>query len=333
VVGIITCRGCLSSLCEELLRDLSGDFKKIVIVLNALFPIFSLLVLGYTLRKLGLTSESFLQSSDKLVYYIFFPTMLFYKIGGAPQGGGDQWLFVLSSLLVLILMFLISAIVIKFGPISDFQAGFFSQSCYRFNTYIGVAVILNSFGEAGIAYFGVMIAIAIPLINAFAVSTLIWFSGDDSSFKTRIRMLLRALVANPLIIGCLLGFLYARTCGIFPLFIDNSLRLMSMVTLPLALISIGGSLSFKGMKKYLNLSLLAASLKLLVLPLIGYFVYQLFQVSEIPFKTGMVFLCLPASTAIYVLSSQLNSDTELASAAIVVSTLLSFISLSVALLL
>jgi hypothetical protein len=52
----------------------------------------------------------------------------------------------------------------------------------------------------------------------------------------------------------------------------------------------------------------------------------------VAFKTGMIFLCLPASTAIYVLSSQLNSDTDLASAAIVVSTVLSFVSLSIALL-
>jgi len=304
-----------------------------VIVLNALFPIFSLLGLGFFLRKLGLTSESFLKSSDKLVYYIFFPIMLFYKIGSAPQGGADQWLFVLSSLLVLVLMFLISAIVIKFWPIADFQAGSFSQSCYRFNTYIGVAVVLNIFGEAGIAYFGVMIGLAIPLINAFAVSTLIWFSGDESSLKSRVRMILQALVGNPLIIGCFSGIIYARIAGTFPLFIGNSLQLISMLALPLALISIGGSLSFKGMKKHLSLSLLAASLKLLVLPLIGFLVYHLFQVSGLPFKTGMIFLCLPASTSIYVLSSQLNSDTELASAAIVISTSLSFISLSVALLL
>ncbi len=304
-----------------------------MIVLNALFPIFSLLVLGFLLRKIGMTSAAFLKSSDKLVYYIFFPIMLFYKIGSAPQGGADQWLFVLSSLLVLISMFMISALVIKFRPVPDFQAGSFSQSCYRFNTYIGVAVILNSLGEAGIAYFGVMIAVIIPLINGFAVSTLIWHSGDGGSLRGRARMLLRALIANPLIIGCFLGIIYARISGIFPVFISNSLQLMSMVTLPLALISIGGSLSFTGMKTHLRLSLLAASLKLFLLPLIGYLVFHLFQIGGIPFKTGMIFLCLPASTAIYVLSSQMNSDTELASAAIVVSTFLSFLSLSVALLL
>lgn len=305
-----------------------------MIILNALFPIFSLLFLGSLLRRMGLTDSHFLKISDRLVYYIFFPIMLFWKVGSAPQGTGDQWLFIGTTLLAVTLMFLISALIIKLLPVAPFQAGSFSQSCFRFNTYIGVAVVLNSLGPAGIAYFGILIAVAIPLINVFAVSLLIWYSGVEANGREKGRIVLRALVGNPLIIGCVLGIIYARFAGgAFPGFIDNALQLMSMVTLPLALMSIGGSLSFKGAYRHLPLSLLAAVLKLLVLPLIGYFIYQLFQIEGLSFQTGMIFFCLPASTAIYVLSSQLNSDTELASAAIVLSTLASFGSLSVALLL
>jgi predicted permease len=144
---------------------------------------------------------------------------------------------------------------------------------------------------------------------------------------------IKALIGNPLIIGSLAGAIYARLVGGFPEFIDNTLQLMSMVTLPLALLSIGGALSFRGVRKYLPLSLLGAFLKLAIFPSLGFLFYYLFQIDGVAFKTGMIFLCLPASTTIYVLSSQLNSDTELASASIVVSTLLSFGSLSVALLL
>lgn len=304
-----------------------------MIVLNALFPIFGLLILGSLLKKFELTSESYLKTSDKLVYFIFFPIMLFYKVGGAPEGAGDQLSFVAVTLIALVSMFVLSALVIKLGPVSAFEAGSFSQSCYRFNTYIGVAVILNSLGEAGIAYFGILIAITIPLVNVFAVATLIWFSGYEGDVRTRGTIFIKALIGNPLILGSLAGAIYARLVGGFPEFIDNTLQLMSMVTLPLALLSIGGALSFKGIKKYLPLSLLGASLKLAIFPSLGFLFYYLFQIDGVAFKTGMIFFCLPASTTIYVLSSQLNSDTELASASIVVSTLLSFGSLSVALLL
>jgi predicted permease len=79
--------------------------------------------------------------------------------------------------------------------------------------------------------------------------------------------------------------------------------------------------------------MLASVIKLLVLPLVGYLFLMKLEVSGIPFKVGMIYFTLPTSPAIFVLSSQLNSDTELASASIIVSTMLSFFSMSVALLL
>lgn len=305
-----------------------------MIILDALFPIFSLLFLGSLLRRIGMTDSQFMRTSDRLVYNIFFPLLLFWKVGSASLGEGNQLLFLGTTILAVVLLFGISTLVIRVLPVAAFQAGSFSQSCYRFNTYIGVAVILNSVGAEGIAYFGVLIAIIIPLINVFAVSLLIWYSGSEADGGQRVRVVIRSIASNPLILGCLLGVLYARFCGgTFPVFINNSLQLMSMVTLPLALLSIGGSLSFKGLLRHSRLSFLAAGLKLFLLPLIGFCLYTFFQVDGVPFRTGMIFLCLPTSTAIYVLSSQLKSDTELASATIVLSTLLSFVSLSVALVL
>ncbi len=303
-----------------------------MIVLNSLFPVFILVVLGVLLKERGFTDSAFLAQSDRLVYYIFFPVMLFWKIGGASYAGGIDWTFCLVTLLVIVFMFVLSTLAIKTVPVGAFQAGTFSQSCYRFNTYIGVAIILNSLGEQGVTIFGILIGLAIPLINVFAVSTLIWFSGEDLSLRRRVKLLLKALAANPLILGCVAGIMYSRIVGTFPVFIDNALRLMSMVTLPMALLSIGGSLSFAGVRGHLFNSLLAAFLKLIVLPAMGYAAYTIAGVTGVEFKVGMIFFCLPASTAIYVLSSQMNSDTELASSAIVLSTLLSFVSLTVVLL-
>ena len=83
----------------------------------------------------------------------------------------------------------------------------------------------------------------------------------------------------------------------------------------------------------LQLSTVAAVIKLLLLPVAGYVLLRVFHVSGVPFQVGMIYFTLPASASIYVLSAQLNSDTELASAAIVLSTTLSFFSLTAGLLL
>jgi len=51
----------------------------------------------------------------------------------------------------------------------------------------------------------------------------------------------------------------------------------------------------------------------------------------VPFGVGMIFLALPISMAIYILSSQLGSDTKLVSGAIMIPAILSFFPLSAAL--
>ena len=303
-----------------------------MIVLNSLFPIFVLLLLGQMLKVKGLTNDDFLRTADRLIYFLCFPVMLFWKIGGASFDGGIDWLFVVAGVAPFLTMFLLSTLVIYVCKVRSFQAGSFSQSCYRFNTYIGVAVVLNSLGTEGIKYFGLLIGFVIPLVNLFAVAVLIWFSDGKLKSKQRFFIIAKAILSNPLILGCVAGVLYSQAIGHFPVFIDNSLALVSMVALPLALISIGGSLTFKGVRENLKLSLLGASLKLLIFPMIGYLFFYLFGVTGIPLKVGLIFFALPTSTAIYVLSSQLQSDTELASSAIVLSTLLSFLSLSAVLL-
>ena len=298
-------------------------------VLNAIFPIFTLLFLGSLLKHLGITNETFLKTSDKLVYFIFFPVMLFWKLGSSVPDKGVSVNLCTASIMAILIIYLLSIFAIRLFHITSFQVGSFSQACYRFNTYIGMAIVMNTLGEPGIRYFGILIGFAIPVVNVLAVSTLIWHSEKKGSLGQNFKYLLKALISNPLILGCAAGILFSKSGASFPIFIDNTFSLMTSVTMPLALISIGGSLSLSGLKHNTKISLIASMLKILILPMIGFFLLKAFSVTGIPFKAGMIFFALPTSTAIYVLSAQLNSDTQLASAAIMLSTLLSFISLSV----
>ncbi len=301
-------------------------------IVNNLFPVFALILFGSMLKRFRLTNDTFLETSDKLIYYIFFPALLFWKIGGASIvlfSSSGLYQAVICSVLTV---FLLSSLFIKLYKVPAYKAGTFSQCCYRFNTYIGVAIVYNALGEEGIQQFGIIIGIIIPIVNVLAVSMLIWFSEQQMPIGNRIGQTVKALISNPLIIACICGIVYANLQIGFPHFIDNTLQLASFVTLPLALLSIGGGLTLSRMKDHLNLSLIASLFKLLVLPLTGYLFFKLFSVSGLSLQVGMIFFSLPTSAALYVLSSQLNSDTNLASASIALSTILSFFSLSIALL-
>ncbi len=303
-----------------------------MMILDNLFPVFALIGLGALLKHIHMTGEHFLKASDRLVYFIFFPALLFWKIGASPSVDDSATDLVAAAICAVAIIYLVSALCLKVFKVSNFAAGSYSQSCYRFNTYVGMAVILNALGEAGVSRFGILIGFIIPIVNVLAVSTLIWYSGQAIDTRERLRITLRALVSNPLIIGCLAGVAYSRVVGEFPVFLDNSFRLATMVTLPLALLSIGGTLTLKNLKNHIGHAFLGSAIKLSVLPVVGWFLLKAVDASPLSFQVGMIFFSLPASPAIIVLSSQLNSDTEFASAAIVLSTLLSFFSMSVVLL-
>ncbi|HCY88241.1 MAG TPA: transporter [Desulfobacteraceae bacterium] len=304
-----------------------------MIVLDTLFPLFFMLMTGAVLKQKGWTSDSFLKTCDRLVYFIFFPVMLFWKVGTSVSSGESSTGLCLAGFLAVGAVFLLSLAYIRKGGVTGFEAGSFSQASYRFNTYIGMAVVVAVLGEEGIRHFGILIGFLIPAINVMAVSVLIWYAGHDLDRGQKLRFFVKALVSNPLILGCAGGILVSRSGIGFPAFLNNTFALISSVTLPLALISIGGTLSFSGVARKAKPSLAAAGFKLLVLPVMGFLMLKLFGVTGVPFKTGMIFFSLPTSTALYVLSAQLNSDLELAATAIMTSTMLSFVSLSVALLL
>jgi hypothetical protein len=301
-------------------------------VLNNLFPVFALLLFGHLLKRFGLTHDAFLKTADKLIYYIFFPVLLFWKIGATVSDRiGDPGLYK-AAICAVVSIYILSSLYIKIFRVPAYQAGSFSQSCYRFNTYFGMAVMLNALGEDGARQFSILIGLIIPIINILAVSTLSWYSEKKVTLPQRMGLTAKALISNPLIIACIGGIVYWKLIGGFPVFIDNTFRLASFVTLPLALFSIGGALTLSSMKDHFKLSLVACVFKLVILPLIGYLFLNAFNATGISFKVGMIYFTLPTSTALYILSSQLSSDTQLASAAIALSTLLSVISLSVALL-
>lgn len=301
-------------------------------VLNNLFPVFALLLFGHLLKRAGLTDDAFLKTADKLIYYIFFPALLFWKIGAAVSGQVVDPGLYKAVIFAVISIFVASSLYIKVFSVPAYQAGSFSQSCYRFNTYIGMAVVLNALGEEGARQFSILIGLIIPIINILAVSTLSWHSGEKVSLIRRVWLITKALISNPLIIACFAGIVYSNLIGGFPIFIDNTFKLAAFVTLPLALFSIGGTLTLGGMKNHLKLSLVACLFKLILLPITGFLFLKLFDANGISFEVGMIYFALPTSTSLYILSSQLSSDTQLASAAIALSTILSFVSLSVALL-
>ena len=301
-------------------------------VVNSVFPVFILIAAGYLLKRYGLINKAFTDTGDRLIYYIFFPAMLFFKIGTSSAVNTFDSRYLSAVLASVALVFILSTIFLIIAEVPRFKRGSLSQSAYRLNTYIGMAISLNAFGDNGAGLFSCLIGFVTPFINLFSIFILLWYSESTYTWMDKARKMFYAVITNPFIISCLSGLLYAKFIGGMPVFLKNTFALSSSLTLPMALLSIGSKLTFNGVWNNFPLSAAGAVFKLFVLPLTGFSLMKWLNISGLGFSIAMIYFVMPTSPANYVLSSQLKSDTELASASIMVSTLFSIAPLSLVLL-
>jgi predicted permease len=139
---------------------------------------------------------------------------------------------------------------------------------------------------------------------------------------------LRAILTNPVILACMVGLILSYFKIPFPTFAVNFLRFLSDLALPLALISMGGNLSFEKIKKDYKATAFACLFKLFLIVGLGWLLFDWLGVRGLDLKVGIVLLACPTAFSSYLLSSKLGADKSLMSSDIMVSTILSMITLS-----
>ena len=70
-------------------------------IVNIVLPVFSVIALGWLLRRLGLIDSVFLKQTNRLVYYVCLPLLLFYKIGTADFFANFNGRLVIGSIVAL----------------------------------------------------------------------------------------------------------------------------------------------------------------------------------------------------------------------------------------
>ncbi len=295
-------------------------------------PVFLVIGLGYLLMRLRLFDSSFLQQTNRLVYVIFLPLLLFHKIGKADFASSFNGPLVIGSSLVIIFGFFLTysyAAMRKYPPA---VRGSFSQGSFRGNlAYVGLAICLNAYGDDGLTRAGILMGFLVPVLNLFAILALL-LPHKHSSADEQVNWLAQVAL-NPLIIASFLGIIWSFWQLPIPLIIDRALGITTGLTLPLALLAIGGSFSLERLKGDLLLAGLSSSVKLMLLPVVAALLLLLFRVQGTDLGIGILMAGTPAATATYIMAHQLKGDAELAGSIVMLSTLGSAFSYTIILLL
>jgi predicted permease len=102
--------------------------------------------------------------------------------------------------------------------------------------------------------------------------------------------------------------------------------------LPLALLAIGGGFSVERLRGDLVKAALASGIKTIWLPILAAVLLISMGVEGMDLGIGVLIAGTPAATANYIMADQLKGDAELAGTIVMLSTLLSAVTYTVALL-
>ena len=296
-------------------------------------PVFLVISLGYLLRRVGLFNDEFTQQTNRLVYIVFLPILLFHKISQADFASYFNGPLVLGSSLAIAILFLISYGYASLRHYPAPSLGSFSQGSFRGNlAYIGLAICLNAYGDSGLTRASILMGFLVPVLNLFAIIALIWPQRKNDS-GAPAQNWLREIMLNPLILASFAGIFWSYFSLPIPLILEKSLGIVSGLTLPLALLAIGGSFSLQRLKGDLQSAGIATLLKLIGMPIIATLILVSAGVQGVDLGIGILLAGTPAATATYIMAHQMKADAELAGSIVMLSTLSSAVSYTLLLLL
>jgi predicted permease len=307
-----------------------GEQMIYVDIILSIAPIFLLIIIGYGLRRYGFSSAEFWNFTNKLVYWILFPALLFSKTSTIVLSG-DKFL----SNAVVIYGGFGSAVVFALlvGKIFQFNGATLSsvlQGAARHNAFIALAVAERLFGSQGLAQAALVTAMLIPVTNIVVV-TLMVVVTQSSEQKGVVRAILRDLARNPLLIAVLLG-VGMNILGVTPLPVVNDLTdILGRAALPIMLVAVGANIRVRKMANIGLPTFFSVVGKMVVFPAVIAILALSYGLSELATMVAIIFGSVPTAASAYALARQMGGDAQLMSTIITIQTGLSFVSLPISL--
>ena len=283
-------------------------------VLEAIGPIVLLIVLGAVLARLRFLGAAFAADLNQLAFWVALPALVF-RAAATASAPADRTLalFGLMSGATVVICLLGYAVAALAGVIPAAR-GTFAQAAFRGNlALVGVPVL--SFGApADLVSKAVVLMTALMVFYNF-LAVIVLHGGRGS-----LREVVVSIAGNPLLLAGLLGLGWGAAGWPLPAIADRTLAALGAAAVPIALLCIGGSLIATRITGGF-VPLLAAMLKVAVLPLGVFLVVRWLGFSAEESRVAVVFAACPTAAASYVMAVKMGGDEALASSAVALSTL------------
>lgn len=295
----------------------------------SILPIFLLLLFGALLQTKRFPAEDFWPSVDKLVYWVLFPSMLFYNISKADLSSSVLPSYALILGLSLFTVSVLTLIISLMNHVDRPTGTSILQASIRFNSFIALALASSIYGEEGLILATLGAAILIPCVNVVLVITMVSLHGNKNG-KSLSSLLIKELFKNPLILSIAAGVVVnLADIGEFVMLLTDITGILARATLPLVLLAVGASLRLQALKSSPRLLILSTLARLIGFPLCIGIGCTILGVGPLEACVAVLFGAVPTATSGYALAKQLGGNASILSVFISVQTGLTLLTLPV----
>ena len=289
-----------------------------MVFLNAVLPIFLVLVVGKLVALSPLIDRAGWNAVERLGLYVLFPALIVSVLASASFSWGALTLIgVLIAAQVLLGAIGLAA---KFAfSIPGPAAASIIQSNVRWNTFIGLSIAQALYGAEGLALKAVASAAMIPTANLLSISAFEGLSDSQSSLRQRAV----SVLINPLIIACVIGGALGLSDVQLPSFAAESLDLVAQAAIAIGLLCAGAALDFSSLNAARLRIAIWATVRLLGLPLFVVAIGSVVGLSGLPLFVAIIAAATPTATNGVVLARQMRGDAVLAANLVAIQSLLS----------
>jgi hypothetical protein len=286
--------------------------------LSVTAPVFVMLFLGVLLKRLNWIDAAFINTSSSLVFRATMPTLLFIAILKADLDAALQPALLSYFVLANVAMFgLVWLWALWRCPWAD--RGVYVQGSFRGNNgIVGLALATSLYGDYGLSLGGVLAGVVILVYNSLSAVILAIYSPDG---KASVSAIMLSILRNPLIIGVTAAVPFAYWQISLPDWLMTSAQYFAQMTLPLALICIGGTLSLSVLRESSSLATSASLMKMVWLPLLATLGAWLAGFRGADLGILFLYFASPTAAASFVMARAVNSNHQLAAIIIVLTTL------------
>ena len=282
--------------------------------------ILILIVIGYFTVKKGMFTKESLGSITSFLLYIVTPCLIVSSFLSAESGKLDGWTLLLAAVLPalsIVISIALSYLFFRKEPSGRRRVLRFSMIFCNVG-FMGIPLVEGIVGSEGVLYGSFFIAV----FNIFC-----WTYGYVMMGGGKVR--LKALLLNPGVIGIVIGLpLYLLDVPVPALFVEP-VELISALNTPLAMIVVGGYIAQVKLRAFVSdLAVYKmAVLRLVVAPLLYLALVWLLRPDETLLMSTVIQAATPVAANCVLFAVQYDSDAELASKSVAVSTALSVVTI------